>query len=72
MSRHTRPSGSLENDNVIKYGWTSGFIVPHELIDILCTQPDIEPADKGRDLSTEVDNMLDMVYEDDSDDDSSV
>ena len=57
-------------ETIMEYEETSGLIVPHEPVDIICTKPDIEPADE-EDLSTEVDKILDIEYEDDTDDDGS-
>ena len=47
-----------------------GFIVPQELIDILCVEPGetSEVEEEGEeDLATDVDNIIDVVYEDESD-----
>ena len=62
----------LAEDSTIDYEWTSGCIFPQELIDIMragATEFESESQDDDdSEQSTEVDNMLDIVYEDETDD----
>ena len=54
------------------FEWTDGKIVPQELIDILCNNSTVceeEEDDYDDDDATEADTMMDVVYEEDSDDD---
>ena len=57
----------IDEEGSVDYEWTHGFIVPQELIDILCTEPSNDTSEE-EDLTTEADNMIDVVYEDESDD----
>ena len=70
VSKRTKPWRTwlkIDEEGSIDYEWTSGFIVPQELIDILCTEPSNDTSEE-EDLTTEADNMIDVVYEDESDD----
>ena len=58
----------IDEEGSIDYEWKSSFIVPQELIDILCTEPSNDTSEEEG-LTTEVDNMIDVVYENESDDD---
>ena len=62
----------LADDNTIDYQWTSGCIFLQQLIDIMCaSDTGLEPEfqnDDDTEQSTEVDNMIDIVYEDETDD----
>ena len=57
----------IDEEGSIDYEWTRRFIVPQELIDILCTEPSNDTSEE-EDLTTEAANMIDVVYEDESDD----
>ena len=60
------------DDNTIDYQWTSGCIFLQHLIDIMCaSDTGLESESQNDDdteQSTEVDNMIDVVYEDEPDD----
>ena len=62
----------LAYDNTFDYQWTSGCIFLQQLIDFMCASDSgLEPESPNVDdteLSTEVDNMIDVVYEDETDD----
>ena len=62
----------LTDDNTIDYQWTSVYIFLQQLIDIMCaSDTGLEPESQNDDdteQSTEVDNMIDVVYEDETDD----
>ena len=64
----------LVDDNTIDYQWTSGCIFLQQLIDIMCaSDTGLEPESQNDDdteQSTEVDNMIDVVYEDETDDET--
>ena len=64
----------LAEDSTIDYEWTNGCIFPQELIDIMragATEFESESQDvDDSEQSTEVDNMLDIVYEDKTDDEA--
>ena len=64
----------LADDNTIDYQWTSGSIFLQQLIDIMCTSDTgLEPESQNDDdteQSTEFDNMIDVVYEDETDDEA--
>ena len=53
----------LADDNTIGYQWTSGCIFLQQLIYIMCAS-DTGLDDDDTEQSTEVDNMIDVVYED--------
>ena len=55
----------LAGDNTIDYQWTSGCISLQQLIDIMCASDT-----KLTEQSTEVDNMIDVVYEDETNDEA--
>ena len=61
----------LADGNSIDYEWTSGCIFPEELVDIMCSGDTAVASDSQDDddaeQSIEVD-MIDAVYEDESDD----
>ena len=61
----------LADDNTIDYQWTSGCIFLQQLIDTMCASDiGLEPESQNNDdteQSTEVDNMIDVVYEDETD-----
>ena len=60
----------LDEEGAIDYEWTNGFVVPQELIDIFSVEPNetSEEEEEGNDdLATEADNMIDVVYQDESD-----
>ena len=61
-------------DNTIDYQWTSGCIFLQQLIDIMCaSNTGLESESQNDDdteQSTEVDNMIDVVYEDETDDEA--
>ena len=65
-------SWKLADDNTIDYQWTSGCIFLQQLIDIMCdTGLESESQnDNGTEQSTEVDNMIDVAYEDETDDEA--
>ena len=60
----------LADDNTIGYQRTSGCIFLQQLIDIMCasdTELESESqTDDDTEQSTEVDNMIDVVYEDET------
>ena len=67
------------DDNTIDYQWTSGWISPpppppQQLINIMCaSDTGIESEshkDDDTEQSTEVDNMIDVVYEDETGDEA--
>ena len=64
----------IEDDNTIDYQWTSGYIFLQQLIDIMCaSDTGLEPESQNDDdteQSTEVGNMIDVVYEDETDDEA--
>ena len=64
----------LADDNIIDYQWTSGCIFLQQLINIMCaSDTGLEPESQNDDdteQSTEVDNMIDVVYEDQTDDEA--
>lgn len=58
-------------DNSIDYEWTSGYIFPQELVDIMCSGRSTDTQDDdSEEVSTEVESMIDEVYENESDDDT--
>ena len=63
----------LADDNIIDYKWTSGCIFL-QLIGIMCaSDTGLESESQNDDdtwQSTKVDNMIDVVYEDESDDEA--
>ena len=67
----------LADDNTIDYQWTkkySGCIFFQQLIDIMCASDTGHESESQNDddteQSTEVDNMIDVVYEDEADDEA--
>ena len=62
------------DDNTIDYQWTSGCIFLQQLIDIMrASDTGLESESQNDDdteQSTEVDNMIDVVYEDETDDEA--
>ena len=62
------------DDNTIDYQWTSGCIFLEQLINIMCaSDAGLESESQNDDdseQSTEVDNMKDVVYEDETDDEA--
>ena len=64
----------LADDNTIDYQWTCGCIFIQQLIDIICaSDTGLESESQNDDdtgQSTEVDNMIDVVYEDETDDEA--
>ena len=62
------------DDYTIDYQWTSGCIFLQQLIDIMCaSDTGLESESQNDDdteQSTEVDNMIDVVYEDGTDDEA--
>ena len=64
----------LADDNTINYQWTSGCIFLQQLIDFMCaSDTGLESESQNNDdteQSTEVDNMIDVVYEDETDDEA--
>ena len=64
----------LADYNTIDYQWTSGCIFLQQLIDIMCaSDTGLESESQNDDdteQSTEVDNMIDVVYEDETDDEA--
>ena len=64
----------LADDNTIDYQWTSSCILLQQLIDIMCaSDTGLDPESQNDDVteqSTEVDNMIDVVYEDETDDEA--
>ena len=65
-------SWKLADDNTIDNQWTSGCIFLQQLIDIMCaSDTGLESESQNDDhteQSTEVDNMIDVVYEGETDD----
>ena len=61
----------LADDNTIDYQWTSGCSFLQQLIDIMCaSDTGLEPESQNDDdteQSTEVDNMINVVYENETD-----
>ena len=61
----------LADDNTIDYQCTSGCMFLQQLIDIMCaSDTGLESESQNDDdteQSTEVDNMIDVVYEDETD-----
>ena len=61
----------LANDNTIDYQWTSGCIFLQQLVDIMCaSDTGLEPESQNDDdteQSTEVDNLINVVYKDETD-----
>ena len=61
-------------DNTIDYQWTSGCIFLQQLIDIMCASDtgleSESQSDDDTEQSTEIDNMIDVVYEDETDDEA--
>ena len=64
----------LADDNTTDYHWTRGDIFLRQLIDIMCaSDTELESDcqnDDDAEQSTEVDNMRDVVYEDETDDEA--
>ena len=64
----------LADDNTIDYQWTSGCIFLQQLIDIMCasdTGLELESQnDDDTEQSTEVNNMIYVVYEDETNDEA--
>ena len=64
----------LAEDNTIENEWTSRYIFPQELVDIMCastTGLGLETQDDDdAELSTEMGSMIDIVYEDETDDEA--
>ena len=62
------------DDNTIGYQWTSGCIFLQQLIDIMCASDTGLESESQKDddteQSTEVDNMIYVVYEDETDDEA--
>ena len=62
------------DDNTIDYQWTSGCIFLQQLIDIMsASDTGLESESQNDDdteQSTEVDNMIDVVYEDETEDEA--
>ena len=62
----------LADGNTIDYQWTSGCIFLQQLIDIMCaSDTGLESESQNDDDTeqcTEVDNKIDVVYEDETDD----
>ena len=62
------------DDNTIDYQWTSGCIFLQQLINTMCaSDTGLESESQNDDdteQSTEVDNMIDVVYEDETDDEA--
>ena len=68
---HYLRATKLADDNTIDYKWTSGCIFLQQLIDIMCASDTSESQyDDDTAQSTEVDNMIDVVYEDETDDEA--
>ena len=67
-------SWKLGNDNTIDYQWTCGCIFLQQLIDTMCaSDTGLESESQNDDdieQSTEVDNMIDVMYEDETDDEA--
>lgn len=65
-----RESGWKEGENGIEFEWTSGAIVPEELIDILCaseTDNRSDDDDEDEDDVVELNNLTDEIFDDDGD-----
>ena len=64
----------LADANTIDYQWTSSCIFLQQLIDIMCashTELELESQnDDDTEQSAEVDNMIDVVYEEETDDEA--
>ena len=64
----------LADDNTIDYQWTSDCIFLQQFIDIMCaSDTGLESESQNDDdteQSTEVHNMIDVVYEDETDDEA--
>ena len=64
----------LADGNTIDYQWTSGCIFLQHLIDIMCaSDTELESESQNDDdteQATKVDNMIDVVYEDETGDDA--
>ena len=64
----------LADGNTIDYQWTSGCIFLQQLINIECApETGLESESQNNDdteQSTEVDGMIDVVYEDETDDEA--
>ena len=62
------------DDNTIDYQWTSGCIFLQQLIDIMCVSDTGLESESQKDddteQSTEVDYMINVVYEDETDDEA--
>ena len=62
------------DDNTIDYQWTSDCIFLQQLIDSICaSDTGLEPEsqkDDDTEQSTESDHMIDVVYEDETDDEA--
>ena len=62
------------DDNTIDYQWTSGCIFLQQLIDIMCASDtgleSESQSDDDTEQSTEVDNMIDVVHVDATDDEA--
>ena len=69
-----RHSWTFADDNTIGYQWTCCCIFLQQLIDIMCASgTGLESESQNHDdteQSTEVDNMIDVVYEDETDDEA--
>ena len=70
-------SWKLADENTIDYEWTNGCIFLQQLIDIMCASDTSDTGlesefqnDDDTEQSTEVDNMIDVVYEDETDDEA--
>ena len=63
-------SWKLADDNTINYQWTSGCIFLQQLIDIMfASRLESESQnDDDTERPTEVDHMIDVFYEDETDD----
>ena len=64
----------LDDDNTIDYQWTSGCIFLQQFIDFMCaSDTGLESESQNDDdteQSTDVDNMIYVVYEDETDDEA--
>ena len=64
----------LADDNTIDYQRTSGCIFLQHFMDIMCvSDTGLEPesqSDDNTEQSNEIDNMIDVVYEDETDDEA--
>ena len=67
-------SWKLADDNIIDYQWTNGCIFLQQLIDIMCASDTGLKSESQKDYeteqSTEVDIIIDVVYEDKTDDEA--